>query len=157
MDLRWEGPGRGAAGTELQGEDRVFWARGTLPQGLWRLVALGERGELALGTAEGGALQLRRQFSRRLTDPLGTPCALAVRPLQGETPAWHSGEGTPFSLPPGARWQRMEGGWRVAYPWQVGEAFPREELFCLARVCTMAGREWVLYRLNDDGQPLETQ
>jgi hypothetical protein len=48
------------------------------------------------------------------------------------------------------RWQKVKQGWRLGFPWQVGQRVPLEPLFCFARV----GRGELYFLLNEEGFPI---
>ena len=59
-------------------------------EGLWCAWAVGERESLRIGVLEpeNGCLQIRRRFSKRLTDPLGPILRGELRPLGEEREQW---------------------------------------------------------------------
>ena len=59
-------------------------------EGLWCAWAMGETGNLRIGVLEpeNGCLQIRRRFSKRLTDPLGPILRGELRPLGEEREQW---------------------------------------------------------------------
>ena len=59
-------------------------------EGLWCAWAVGERESLLIGVLEpeNGCLQIRRRFSKRLTDPLGPILRGELRPLGEEREQW---------------------------------------------------------------------
>ena len=59
-------------------------------EGLWCAWAVGETGNLRIGVLEpeNGCLQIRRRFSKRLTDPLGPILRGELRPLGEEREHW---------------------------------------------------------------------
>lgn len=73
-------------------------------EGLWCAWAVGETGNLRIGVLEpeNGCLQIRRRFSKRLTDPLGPILRGELRPLGEERGALGAAEtGTAAkSIPP---------------------------------------------------------
>ena len=160
MELRMDdGSIAGTAAVQRQGTDTVFTVSARLPQGLWRIVARGSAGELALGVVEGGACTLHRRFSHALADRLGavesvTAHAAGAR-MESEWQACR--RGTAPHLPPGALWRPAGEGRALALPWTDNAPFPRPEWFCLARVGTMAGRTWVFYTLDREGTPVLAQ
>ena len=59
-------------------------------EGLWCAWAVGETGNLRIGVLEpeNGCLQIRRRFSKRLTDPLGPILRGELRPLGEGREQW---------------------------------------------------------------------
>ena len=161
MELRLEnGAVAGTAAVECRGEETVFTVTARLDDGLWRIVARGSTGELTLGVLEGGEHTLRRRFSSALTDRLGqvesvTARRSAITRMESE---WREACGADVprlpSLPPGALCRSRGTGHIIAIPWRQGEPFPLTEMFCLARVGSMAGRCWVFYALDEAGNPI---
>ena len=161
MELRLEnGISAGRAEVQRQGEDTVFTVTARLDDGLWRIIARGSAGELTLGVLEGGEHTLHRRFSSALTDRLGqvesvTARRSAITRMESE---WREACGADVprlpSLPPGALCRSRGTGPILAIPWRQGEPVPLTEMFCLARVGTMAGRTWVFYTINGEGEPV---
>lgn len=161
MELRTESGGCvGHVAVRRQGEETVFTVTARLEDGLWRIVACGSAGELTLGVLEGGEQTLHRRFSRSLTDRLGqvesvTARRSAITRMESEWREACSGDVPHLpSLPPGAVCCSRGAGHTIAIPWRQGEPFPLTEMFCLARVGSMAGRTWVFYTLNGRGEPI---
>ena len=136
------------------GQDLIFDAAFTPPgEGLWRLVAVGRCGGLYLGTAEGPG-HLRRRFSACLTGPVGELLCCRAEKCGGS--GWVSARAEDFPelrLPRGALTRKSGDGTVLALPWTVGTEFPVPSLFCLAAVCRMQGREWLLLRFDGQGWP----
>ena len=149
MELRLEnGISAGRAEVQRQGEETVFTVTARLDDGLWRIIARGSAGELTLGVLEGGEHTLHRRFSSALTDRLGqvesvTARRSAITRMESE---WREACG--------ALCRSRGAGHIIAIPWRQGEPFPMTEMFCLARVGTMAGRTWVFYTINGEGEPV---
>lgn len=151
-----------AAGTlccEPDGTDTCFSLSCRLGPGLWRLWAEGTTGRLLLGTLEGGEhVTLRRRFSDRLVRPVGTVVrglaeavgtehADAWRPVQ-ECPAF------PAALPEDALVRRCGNIWLSAVPCPTDGPFPLTELFCLARIQTVAGQRCAVFAFDASGWPV---
>ena len=47
-----------------------------------------------------------------------------------------------------------DGGFSLAAPWEPGGPFPLLPAFCFARICTMAGRRWAVFRFRPGGGPV---
>ena len=161
MDLCLEDGRRvGTVSLQRQGSETTFAVSAVLPTGLWRIVARGSAGELALGVTEGGAVSMQRRFSALLTDRLGaveqvTACRCTGARMESEWQACRSADVPSLPpLPPGSLCRRRGKGRLLALPWRPDGPFPWPELFCLARVGPMAGRCWVFYALNEDGAPV---
>lgn len=133
------------------GEDTLFRCGCPgLPPGLWRVLARGERASLPLGLLTEG--RLSRRFSRRLTEPLGPLRGGVLESVLQESSPWRPAraEDCPLPLPPGSLCQRAGTRRRLALPYEPGAPFPLPELFCLARVCSMERRRWVLLCFEGD-------
>ena len=159
MELRREdGIAAGTAAVRQQGEETVFDVTACLPRGLWRIVARGTAGELVLGVVEGGACTLHRRFSRSLAGRLGTVQSVTARRAGARMESeWQACPAAVPDLPPmprGALCRSEPWGRTLAFPWQVEQPFPWPELFCLARVGTMADRLWVFYALDRRESPI---
>ena len=164
MELRLEnGAVAGTAAVQQQGEDTLFTVSAHLPPGLWRIVARGTGGELVLGVLEGGSGTLHRRFSRPLSQRIGTVQSVtamisAGARMESEWQACRRIDAPHLPpLPPGALCRRTAVGSLLALPWHRDGPFPWPELFCLARVGTMAGRLWAFYTLDPSGQPVLPQ
>ncbi len=151
-----DGSVAGSASVRQVGEDVLFSVSARLSAGLWRIVAHGSGGTLALGVMEGGGVWQRR-FSSRLTGGLGrvervTAHRCAPARMESE---WQGccGDEAP-DLPPGSLCRRRRGGCTLALPWREDGPFPWPERFCLARTGVMAGRLWVFYALDQTGVPV---
>ena len=149
-----DGSVAGSASVRQVGEDVLFSVSARLPTGLWRIVAHGSGGTLALGVMEGGGVWQRR-FSSRLVGRLGeverlTASRCAPARMESE---WQGccGDEAP-GLPPGSLCRRHGGGCTLALPWREDGPFPWPERFCLARTGVMAGRLWVFYALDQTGE-----
>ena len=147
--------------------------------GLYRGILLGPKGRWDLGLLmpEGGCLRVCRTLETRDLDRAG---CWPVR--GGDIVLAHAFDhGAKDPLPPGwtkprrvkARFpddpvlaraaeqtdgwlvrDEPDGGFSLASPWDTRCPFPLLPAFCLARVCEMAGRRWVLYRFQSDGTPV---
>lgn len=145
--------------------------RASLPapgDGLYRVVLIGERGEMALGVMEpdGGELKLRRRPYRRDVAALGDilrgearrsfvfagngAWRKTQRPAELFASQWlrddleHSGP---------ALWRRERGMLRVAFPYDPHRAFPLEKLFCFASVEKLEGMYWAVYTFDRKENP----
>ena len=156
-----DGRAAGTLRTEPDGADTCFSLSCRLGPGLWRLWAEGTAGRLLLGTLEGGGpVSLRRRFSDRLVLPVGTVVrglaeevgaarADAWRPAR-EVPSFHAAA----ALPEGALVRRAGSVWLAAVPCAEDAPFPLTELFCLARIETVAGRRCVVFAFDASGWPV---
>ena len=156
-----DGRAAGTLRTEPDGADTCFSLSCRLGPGLWRLWAEGTAGRLLLGTLEGGGpVSLRRRFSDRLVRPVGTGVrglaeevgaarADAWRPAR-EVPSFHAAA----ALPEGALVRRAGSVWLAAVPCAEDAPFPLTELFCLARIETVAGRRCVVFAFDASGWPV---
>ncbi|MBQ4582155.1 MAG: hypothetical protein IJB04_02835 [Oscillospiraceae bacterium] len=149
-----DGSVAGSASVRQVGDDLLFSVSARLSAGLWRIVAHGSGGALALGVMEGGGVWQRR-FSSRLAGGLGevdrlTASRCAPARMESE---WQGcrGDEAP-GLPPGSLCRRHGGGCTLALPWREDGPFPWPERFCLARTGVMAGRLWVFYALDQTGE-----
>lgn len=156
-----DGRAAGTLRTEPDGADTCFSLSCRLGPGLWRLWAEGTAGRLLLGTLEGGGpVSLRRRFSDRLVRPVGT----VVRGLAEEVgatraDAWRPAREVPSfpaaaALPEGALVRRAGSVWLAAVPCAEDAPFPLTELFCLARIETVAGRRCVVFTFDASGWPV---
>ena len=156
-----DGRAAGTLRTEPDGADTCFSLSCRLGPGLWRLWAEGTAGRLLLGTLEGGGpVSLRRRCSDRLVRPVGTVVrglaeevgaarADAWRPAR-EVPSFHAAA----ALPEGALVRRAGSVWLAAVPCAEDAPFPLTELFCLARIETVAGRRCVVFAFDASGWPV---
>ena len=156
-----DGRAAGTLRTEPDGADTCFSLSCRLGPGLWRLWAEGTAGRLLLGTLEGGGpVSLRRRFSDRRVRPVGTVVrglaeevgaarADAWRPAR-EVPSFHAAA----ALPEGALVRRAGSVWLAAVPCAEDAPFPLTELFCLARIETVAGRRCVVFAFDASGWPV---
>ncbi len=148
----------GSVSVQRQGDDTLFAVTSRLPQGLWRIVAHGTAGELALGVLEGGGGTLQRRFSRPLTDKLGAVQSVTAQRAGAQMESeWQACTCVPDHLPPlppGSICKRVSGGRILALPWSDNAPFPWPSLFCLARVGIMSSRLWVFYTLDGSDMPV---
>lgn len=138
-----------------EGETLFTVAAPQLTPGLWRITLRGAAGEVLLGVTETGTL--RRRLSRQILAPAGKLQIARADRGGGE---WHvPGKGEipgRLILPDGARCCRRGRGYLLALPWEEGRPFPMAELFCLARLRRMEGRNWAVFTLNEAGEPMWT-
>ena len=138
-----DGRAAGTLRTEPDGADTCFSLSCRLGPGLWRLWAEGTAGRLLLGTLEGGGpVSLRRRFSDRLVRPVGT----VVRGLAEEVGATRADAWRPAREVPSFP--------AAAVPCAEDAPFPLTELFCLARIETVAGRRCVVFTFDASGWPV---
>lgn len=159
----WNGSAVGELCIEQAGGCAVFSVCCRLPTtGLWSVWLVGACSELRLGVMESSGL-LRRQFSSRLTTPLG-PLERGELRRVGTVPAskWErvTNSGELFQTP----WIRQQlddtrGALfhrecrQLALPYEPCRPFPLPPLFCFARVCTMDGKQYVVYRFDEEEKP----
>lgn len=156
-----DGRAAGTLRTEPDGTDTCFSLSCRLGPGLWRLWAEGTAGRLLLGTLEGGGpVTLRRRFSDRLVRPVGTVVrGLAEEVGAARADAWRPAREVPSfpaaaALPEGALVRRAGSVWLAAVPCVEDAPFPLTELFCLARIETVAGRRCVVFAFDASGWPV---
>lgn len=156
-----DGRAAGTLRTEPDGADTCFSLSCRLGPGLWRLWAEGTAGRLLLGTLEGGGpVSLRRRFSDRLVRPVGTVVrGLAEEVGAARADAWRPAREVPSfpaaeALPEGALVRRAGSVWLAAVPCAEDAPFPLTELFCLARIETVAGRRCVVFAFDASGWPV---
>lgn len=128
-----------------------------------RLYAVGEGGELRLGIPEpqNGAFRLERRVPARETEPLGRLLRGELR-RHGEEEGWQkappdlfSGEELRRCLDSGgALWRQGDGHRCLALPFDCRSPFPLTGMFCFARICTIAGREYAVFAFDDREQPV---
>lgn len=174
MEWCFEGP-EGAVTVRQEGERAVCQAiRAADKKGLYKAWLLGDGGRVLLGTLipEGGALRLRRVMEIPALErqgawpPKGAEVALAFSFAPEAPPSpewcWTDCPGRLLEDPVLANCLRrvkrgllnrdME-GFFLAFPWSGGEPFPLPPLFCLARVETMGGRQYAVFRFSRQGRP----
>ena len=167
--LLWDSKSVGELTTEREALYTWFevWCR--LPEkGLWCAWAVGEQGELRLGVLEprGDQAAIRRRFSDRLTGPVGRLRWGELRPAHPSEPGdWLTAEraGELFRSPwlreqlrntSGVLTRKAQGRRYVALPYDAGRPFPLPALFCLARVCRIGGRDYVVYAFDGGERPV---
>ena len=136
-------------------KDFCFTVKGDVPGGLYRVTIRGDRGELSLGAWEGG--ELHRRFSRRMVSSVGRiRCAVAC-PAGDEE--WRGVGGSTF-----CGWPARGGVWRkrgelrqLALPFPPDGPFPLPELFCLARICSVAGEQRAVFCFDGSGRPVTAE
>ena len=132
-----------------------FTVKGDVPGGLYRVSIRGDRGELSLGAWEGG--ELYRRFSRRLVSSVGRiRCAVAC-PAGDE--GWRGVSGGTFCGWPvqGGLWRQRGELRQLALPFPPDGPFPLPELFCLARICSVAGEQRAVFSFDGAGRPVTTE
>lgn len=170
LPLYQEGASAGVLLRREEGLHTVFAADCPAGEGVRKIWLRGEGGEpLLLGTLlpEGGRWRLTKTIARSNLERRGLTGAVwgeihageppeagdGVQPIQaGEAPVFPRDPIIAQSLQAerGGRWQRTGKGWRLAYPWQVGQPMPLLPLFCFARV----GRGEVVFLLSESGYPV---
>lgn len=137
--------------------------------GLYRVVLIGERGEMPLGVMEpdGGQLKLCRRPYRRDVASLGNILRGEARRSFAFAGArtWRRTE-HPAELFE-SRWirdelercgpalcRREQGLLHLALPYDPKQVFPLEKLFCLAKLERMEGKRWVVYTFDQEEQPI---
>jgi len=152
--------------TESESLYTWFSVRCRLPgEGLWCAWAVGERGELRIGVLEptGDCAAIRRRFSHRMTAPLGKLLHAELRRADRMGDAWKPGIHPAFHTP----WLRQQiecldgiqscskGGRRyVAIPYDARKPFPLTPLFCLARICVLEGKQYVVFAFDEKEWPV---
>ena len=113
-------------------------------EGLWCAWAVGETGNLRIGVLEpeNGCLQIRRRFSKRLTDPL--------RPELLRSPYLRCRLGGLSDV----LTCRPERGRLIAVPRDDAAPFPLEAMFCFARSRCLQGRAYWVFRFDDREWPV---
>lgn len=168
--LLWEGKAIGELTVEQEALYTWFEAVCRLPEGgLWCAWIVGDRGELRLGVLEpsAGRSWIRRKFSRRMSEPIGTPVRGEVRPASAvaESGDWETVASpellfrTPWLRQQlrgtvGVLARRRGAGRTLALPYEPGRPFPLPSLFCLARVERIGERYYVLYTFDRDESPV---
>ena len=167
--LLWDGRSVGELTTEREALYTWFEARCRLPEkGLWCAWAVGDRGELRLGVLEpcGDRAAIRRRFSAQLTGPVGRLQWGELRPAHPAEPGeWLPAEraGELFRSPwlreqlqnaAGVLAPRTEGRRYGALPYDAMRPFPLPALFCLARICRIGGRDYVVYAFDKGERPV---
>ena len=165
--LLWDGRSVGELTTEREALYTWFEARCRLPEkGLWCAWAVGDQGELRLGVLEpcGDRAAIRRRFSARLTGPVGRLQWGELRPAHPAEPGdWLPAAGELFRSPwlreqlqnaSGVLTRQAAGRRYVALPYDAGWPFPLPALFCLARVCRIGGRDYVVYAFDSGERPV---
>ena len=128
-----------------------------------RLCAVGEEGELRLGIPEprNGVFCLKRRVPAREAEPLGRLLRGELRRREAEDgwqkapPDLFSGEELRRCLLSGeALWRRRDAHRCLALPFDCRQPFPLAEMFCFARICTIAGRQYAVFAFDDREQPV---
>ena len=131
-----------------------------------RLYALGERGELRLGTPEprNGVFLLERRISAREAAAPGRLLRGELRRPGEDGPAWQAAQpGTLFSEErlrrqvrdcAGALVRQKNGGRQVALPFDCSRPFPLPELFCFASIRTIGGQQYAVFTFDAEGRPV---
>ena len=133
--------------------------------GLWCAWAVGERESLRIGVLEpeNGCLQIRRRFSKRLTDPLGPILRGELRPLGEEREQWEPLRPELLRSPylrcrlgglSDVLTCRPERGRLIAVPRDDAAPFPLEAMFCFARSRRLQGRAYWVFRFDDREWPV---
>ena len=134
-------------------------------EGLWCAWAMGETGNLRIGVLEpeNGCLQIRRRFSKRLTDPLGPILRGELRPLGEEREQWEPLRPELLRSPylrcrlgglSDVLTCRPERGRLIAVPRDDAAPFPLEAMFCFARSRHLQGRAYWVFRFDDREWPV---
>lgn len=164
VPILWNEAQTGELTLEPEGLYTRFAARCRVPEGLWYLWLIGDRGELRLGVLEpeDGSFALRRHCSTRTTAPLGTVLRGEVRSASREETDWEQ-------VPEPERqsswlrqlrgqkevWRRTEEGRTyLAVPYDKEKTFPLVPLFCFARVRQVRGRTCAVFTFDSGGWPL---
>ena len=147
--------------------------------GLYRGLLLGAKGRWDLGLLlpEGGCLRLCRSVPVRELERTGCwPVTGAEAVLchafsagsgGSLAPGWKKA-GNVSSRFPGdpvlarsagetAGWvvrEHPDGSFSLAAPWEPGRPMPLVPVFCFARICSMSGERWAMYRFSPEGKPL---
>ena len=137
-----------------EGRDTRFTVCASAPCGLYRVSAKGERGDLLLGTWQGD--DMSRRFSRELTAPVGQIHSAVAFPVDGAGEPWGSALAERFPGWPvaGGLCRKRGEGWELALPFDEDGPFPLPQLFCLARVMRVMGRQCAVFRFNGAGRPI---
>ena len=147
-----------------------FEARCRLPgEGIWCAWVVGAGGELRLGVLEprGDRAAIRRQFSKRMTQPLGTLLRGEARlvSVPAEKAPWQVAANPETLFRTALLRQQLRGaegvlvretaGVRyVALPWDRRRPFLLTELFCFARMSRIGGREYAVFAFDRDETPV---
>lgn len=165
VPILWNRATIGELTLEPEGLYIRFTARCRVPEGLWHLWLIGDRGELRLGVLEpeGSYFVIRRRCSAQTAAPLGAVLRGEVRSATREETEW---EQFPESERPshwlrrqlrGQKdlWRRKEGDRTyLAVPYDKENAFPLLPLFCFARVRPVRGTLCAVFAFDADGWPL---
>lgn len=131
-----------------------------------RLYALGETGELRLGTPEprGGVFLLERRISAREAAAAGRLVGGELRRPEEDGLPWQetepeklfSGEGLRRQVRDcaGALVRQRDGGRQVALPFDCRRPFPLPELFCFASIRTIRSRRYAVFTFDGEGRPV---
>lgn len=168
--LIYAGRSVGELTVEQEGLYTRFSAVCQLPkEGVWCAWAVGEQGEVRIGVLEPCGLEasISRRFSNRLTAPLGPLRTGELRPAGEQTDCrdWKAVKRpedwfrTPWlcmqlrSLQ-GVLAVREGTVCQIAIPYEAKQPFPITQLFCFARIATVAGRRCVLYAFDQNDLPI---
>ena len=135
-------------------EDTCFDLSGDA-DGLYRVWVEGEQGELPLGIMENG--RLHRRFSLQMTRPIGRPICARIESLACVNTQWRAvtvGEFTGWPLPDDACCRQTGRQYELALPYDDKDNFPLLSLFCFAKICTMAGRDYAVFCFDDKWNPV---
>lgn len=168
--LVWNGKSVGELTAAEEALYTWFEARCRLPgEGIWCAWAVGAAGELRLGVLEpmGDRAGIRRQFSRRMTQPLGTLLRGELRlvSVPGGNVSWQTVANpeelfrTPFLRQQlrgaeGVLTREMAETRYVALPWDQRQPFLLTPLFCFARLSRIGGREYAVFAFDRKEAPV---
>ena len=162
-----EGKTVGEGTAEREGLYLRFTLRADLPEGVWCIWLVGERGELSLGIPEpkNGAYRLCRRISARGVEGVGHLLRGEVRPRRQQSEEWN-GVPRPACLFRSVWLQRELKGCcgalvrregeqtLLALPYCGERAFPLVSLFCFARIRVLCGREYAVFAFDGEERPV---
>ena len=162
-----DGAAAGEVTAEREGLYRRFSLRADLPEGVWCVWLVGERGELSLGVPEPdeGAYRLCRRLSARSVEGLGQLLRGEVRPRRQQPEGWngapqpaclfHSGWlQRELKCCSGALARREGKRTLLALPCCGEQPFPLVSLFCFAHICRICGREYAVFAFDEKERPV---